>query len=77
MYYYNMFYRRGKMESGDVDVLITHPSYTSKTSNKNLKSNLLKAIVQTLEKCHLITETISLGDTKFMVVNKCFNNLKF
>ncbi|KAF2896363.1 hypothetical protein ILUMI_09826 [Ignelater luminosus] len=59
-------YRRGKIESGDVDTLITHTSYTSKTKDKNLKANLLKNIVQMLEKCHLITETISLGDTKFM-----------
>uniref|UniRef100_A0A1Y1MJA5 DNA polymerase n=1 Tax=Photinus pyralis TaxID=7054 RepID=A0A1Y1MJA5_PHOPY len=56
-------YRRGKSESGDIDTLITHPSFTSKSS----KSDLLEGVVRTLEKCGLITERLSLGNTKFMV----------
>lgn len=55
-------YRRGKLESGDVDALITHPSFTSKSPN----SNLLEAVVQALEECGLITDRLSLGHTKFM-----------
>ncbi|KAJ3650767.1 hypothetical protein Zmor_016847 [Zophobas morio] len=54
-------YRRGKDESGDIDALITHPSYLRK-KNKNT----LKNVVGALQKCGLITETLSLGDTKFM-----------
>lgn len=60
-------YRRGKEESGDIDVLITHPDYTSKAKDAKKKNILLKAIVECLEKKRLITDTISLGSTKFMV----------
>jgi len=61
-------YRRGKEESGDIDVLITHPDYTSKTKDAKKKNISLKAIVECLEKKRLITDTISLGSTKFMVL---------
>ncbi|XP_014251968.1 DNA polymerase beta-like [Cimex lectularius] len=66
-------YRRGKAESGDIDLLITHPTFTSevnKNKNKTLQANLLKSIVETLKKCKLITDTISIGDVKFMGVCK-------
>lgn len=64
-----MFYkncRRGKAESGDIDTLITHPTYTSTDHEKKHKTQLLKDVVRALENCGLITETISLGETKFM-----------
>lgn len=61
-------YRRGKKESGDIDVLITHPSYTSEDKGAKKKSELLKVIVRCLEKEELIIDTISLGPTKFMGV---------
>lgn len=68
-------YRRGKLESGDVDVLVTHPEYTS-SKNKKVNKEMLKKIVVCLEKCGLMTETISLGDTKFMVIYFCrFSNV--
>lgn len=60
-------FRRGKSESGDIDVLITHPSDKSTNHDKKHKTNLLKKVVESLKKCKLITESISLGDTKFMV----------
>ncbi|CAH1405728.1 unnamed protein product [Nezara viridula] len=63
-------YRRGKAESGDIDVLITHPNFTSSCSEKGLASNLLKKVVNKLENVSLITDTISLGDVKFMGVCK-------
>ncbi|EZA59610.1 hypothetical protein DMN91_004796 [Ooceraea biroi] len=59
-------YRRGKEESRNINVLITHPEYTSKDAEKKTVS--LKAIVECLEKKRLITDTISLGSTKFMGV---------
>jgi hypothetical protein len=59
-------YRRGKLESGDIDVLLTHPSYTS-TEKKKKKSQLLKDVVKSLVSKKLIIDTISLGDVKFMV----------
>lgn len=61
--------RRGKAASGDIDVLITHPTFTSAESkNKDLSSKLLKKVVSCLESQNLITETLSLGDVKFMVI---------
>lgn len=61
-------YRRGKEESGDIDVLITHPDYTSKAKDAKKKNISLKTIVECLERKKLITDTISLGSTKFMVI---------
>jgi DNA polymerase beta len=58
--------RRGKLESGDIDVLLTHPSYTS-TDGYKKRSELLKQVVTLLESKDLIIDTISLGDVKFMV----------
>ncbi|KAJ8916042.1 hypothetical protein NQ315_010910 [Exocentrus adspersus] len=59
-------YRRGKAESGDIDTLITHPNFTSDKVDKKHKNNMLKNIVTALEKCGLVTETLSLGESKFM-----------
>jgi hypothetical protein len=59
-------YRRGKLESGDIDVLLTHPSYTSTDGNAR-RSQLLKKVVNSLVSKKLIIDTISLGDVKFMV----------
>jgi DNA polymerase beta len=58
--------RRGKLECGDMDVLLTHPSYTSTDGSKE-RSQLLKQVVNLLESKNLIIDTISLGDVKFMV----------
>ncbi len=57
-------YRRGKAESGDIDTLISHPSYTS--ADKKAGNKLLESVVNTLKSCELIVETISMGDVKFM-----------
>nr|XP_042902654.1 DNA polymerase beta isoform X2 [Parasteatoda tepidariorum] len=58
-------YRRGLKESGDIDVLVTHPSYSS-TDPK--KPKLLKEIIEKMEKAQFVKETLSLGDAKFMGV---------
>lgn len=60
-------YRRKKPESGDIDVLLTHPSYTSDDKDKKKRTKLLKIVVKCLEDNKLITDTISLGESKFMV----------
>ena len=67
-------YRRGKEESGDIDVLLTHPSYTSKQKESKKKVSALKNVVDCLEKEKLIVDTISLGATKFMGVCKFPND---
>lgn len=56
-------YRRGKKESGDIDTLISHPSFTSSDKKSH---KLLESVVNKLKECGLIVETISLGDVKFM-----------
>ncbi|XP_063586426.1 DNA polymerase beta-like [Penaeus indicus] len=58
-------YRRGAKSSGDVDVLLTHPAYTSDTEKR---PDLLKKVVNQLKEGQLITDTLSLGDIKFMGV---------
>lgn len=57
-------YRRGKNESGDIDVLLSHPDFTSK--DKKTNNTFLENVVNALKNSSLITETISLGDVKFM-----------
>ncbi|XP_024938080.1 DNA polymerase beta-like isoform X2 [Cephus cinctus] len=61
-------YRRAKETSGDIDVLITHANYTSTEKESKKKCTLLKDVVEMLEEKNLITDRISLGETKFMGV---------
>ncbi|NWT45537.1 DPOLB polymerase, partial [Chroicocephalus maculipennis] len=58
-------FRRGAESSGDMDVLLTHPSFTSESSKQ---SKLLRQVVEQLEKVHFVTDVLSKGDTKFMGV---------
>lgn len=58
-------FRRGAESSGDIDILLTHPDYTSKTKGK---PDLLHQVVKRLEKVGLITDTLVHGDFKFMGV---------
>ncbi|XP_062518602.1 DNA polymerase beta-like [Corticium candelabrum] len=55
-------YRRGATSSGDIDILLCHPSFTSQSKTK---TNLLKPVVAGI---HSITDTLSQGETKFMGV---------
>uniref|UniRef100_A0A667YG72 DNA polymerase n=1 Tax=Myripristis murdjan TaxID=586833 RepID=A0A667YG72_9TELE len=58
-------YRRGAGSSGDIDILLTHPNYTSQTEKQ---PKLLHAVVEHLESIGFVTDTLSKGDTKFMGV---------
>uniref|UniRef100_A0A8C7YN93 DNA polymerase n=1 Tax=Oryzias sinensis TaxID=183150 RepID=A0A8C7YN93_9TELE len=58
-------YRRGAASSGDIDILLTHPNYTSHTEKQ---PKLLHAVVEHLESIGFVTDTLSKGDTKFMGV---------
>uniref|UniRef100_A0A8C6M5W6 DNA polymerase n=1 Tax=Nothobranchius furzeri TaxID=105023 RepID=A0A8C6M5W6_NOTFU len=51
--------------SGDIDILLTHPKYTSQTEKQ---PKLLHAVVEHLESVGFVTDTLSKGDTKFMGV---------
>ncbi|KAG8441161.1 hypothetical protein GDO86_006776 [Hymenochirus boettgeri] len=58
-------FRRGAESSGDMDILLTHPNFTSESSKQ---PHLLHQVVQTMEDCGFITDTLVKGDTKFMGV---------
>ncbi|XP_074065130.1 DNA polymerase beta [Macrotis lagotis] len=58
-------FRRGAESSGDMDILLTHPSFTSESAKQ---PKLLHQVVEQLQKVHFITDTLSKGDTKFMGV---------
>ncbi|CAL1543179.1 unnamed protein product [Lymnaea stagnalis] len=58
-------FRRGAESSGDIDFLLTHQDFTS-TSGK--KPTLLHNVVKSLEDLKFVTDTLSLGDSKFMGV---------
>ncbi|KAL4646569.1 DNA polymerase beta [Arapaima gigas] len=58
-------YRRGAESSGDIDILLTHPNFTSQSEKQ---PRLLHAVVEHLESLGFITDTLSKGDTKFMGV---------
>ncbi|XP_045494590.1 DNA polymerase beta-like [Colias croceus] len=58
-------YRRGKLESGDIDALLTHPSLKTQNSKKHGEI-LLNKVTEVLQ--GLVIDTISKGDTKFMGV---------
>ncbi|KAM6235151.1 DNA polymerase beta isoform 1-T2 [Porphyrio hochstetteri] len=58
-------FRRGAESSGDMDVLLTHQSFTSESPKQ---PKLLRQVVEQLEKVHFITDMLSKGDTKFMGV---------
>lgn len=58
-------YRRGAKSSGDIDVLLTHPSYTS---DQTKNGDLLNKVVDKLKEIKFITDTLSHGETKFMGV---------
>ncbi|XP_071829199.1 DNA polymerase beta-like [Apostichopus japonicus] len=58
-------YRRGAVSSGDIDILLTHPDFKAEDGKKPA---LLHAVVNKLVDFKFVTDTISLGDTKFMGV---------
>uniref|UniRef100_A0AAQ4RPG3 DNA polymerase n=1 Tax=Gasterosteus aculeatus aculeatus TaxID=481459 RepID=A0AAQ4RPG3_GASAC len=58
-------YRRGAASSGDIDILLTHPDYSSESQKQ---PKLLHAVVEHLESIGFVTDTLSKGDTKFMGV---------
>ncbi|KAG2469017.1 DPOLB polymerase, partial [Polypterus senegalus] len=55
----------GAESSGDIDILLTHPDFTSESPKM---PKLLHAVVESLEEIGFITDTLSKGDTKFMGV---------
>lgn len=58
-------FRRGAETSGDIDILLTHPLFTSETKKK---TKCLHDVVKQFEDVGFITDTLSHGDAKFMGV---------
>ncbi|XP_069773665.1 DNA polymerase beta isoform X8 [Narcine bancroftii] len=56
-------FRRGAESSGDMDILLTHPDYTSESLKR---PKLLNKVVECLESINFVTNTLSKGDAKFM-----------
>ncbi|XP_031770701.2 DNA polymerase beta-like [Galleria mellonella] len=69
-------YRRGKAYSGDIDVLITHPSVKVSDGKKKRGGEVLKKLINKLNES-LITDTISIGATKFMGVCRLSKELPY
>ena len=59
-------FRRGAASSGDIDILLGHPDFTSEMKKK---PDLVKRVVSAMERGGFVTDTLSLGETKFMVCN--------
>ncbi|XP_010782521.1 DNA polymerase beta [Notothenia coriiceps] len=60
-------YRRGAASSGDIDILLTHPDYTSETEKQ---PKLLHVVVEHFESIGFVTDNMSKGDTKYMGVSQ-------
>lgn len=58
-------FRRGAETSGDIDIILGHPDYTSEATKK---PPYIKQIVRRMEVAGFVTDTLSLGESKFMGV---------
>jgi DNA polymerase beta len=64
-------YRRGLPESGDIDILISHPDYMNDIDSKNFLGDIVKLFI----KLNMITDCLTMkGKTKFMGVFKLPDN---
>ena len=54
----------GAASSGDIDMLLGHPDYTSGSKSK---PPYIKSIVGAMEEDGFVTDTLSAGESKFMV----------
>ncbi|CAE7265920.1 Polb, partial [Symbiodinium necroappetens] len=61
-------YRRERPDCGDIDVLISHPDYTTAKRDANAGGKLLHAFVEALKHGGYVTADLAFGNTKFMGV---------
>ena len=64
-------FRRGAASSGDIDILMGHPDYVSTGSSTSSpdpkkKPDFVKRVAVMMEKEGFVTDTLSIGETKFM-----------
>jgi hypothetical protein len=62
--WWNLINCAGAASSGDIDMLLGHPDYTSGSKSK---PPYIKSIVSAMEEDGFVTETLSAGESKFMV----------
>ena len=55
---------KGAASSGDIDILLGHPDYTSESTKH---PPYVRHVVERMKAAGFITDTLSLGETKFMV----------
>lgn len=66
-------FRRGATSSGDIDILVGHPDHSSQDSEgkeekgKKKKQDIVKRVVEAMKEGGFVTDTLSMGETKFMV----------
>jgi DNA polymerase beta len=64
-------YRRNLPESGDIDILVSHPDYMTEIDSKNFLGDIVKLFI----KLNMITDCLTMkGKTKFMGVFKLPDN---
>lgn len=64
-------YRRNLPESGDIDILVSHPDYMNNIDSKNFLGDIVKLFI----KLNMITDCLTMkGKTKFMGVFKLPDN---
>lgn len=59
-------YRRGLPESGDIDILATHPDYANVRQGKEGTDKLVDGLVSRLTQAGLVTDVVALGPVQFM-----------
>eukprot|EP01113_Clastostelium_recurvatum_P048990 TRINITY_DN9008_c0_g1_i1.p1 TRINITY_DN9008_c0_g1~~TRINITY_DN9008_c0_g1_i1.p1 ORF type:complete len:458 (-),score=105.39 TRINITY_DN9008_c0_g1_i1:51-1424(-) len=61
-------YRRGAADSGDIDVLITHPDFTTEKKDRKNYLGIMERVVGRLRSCGFLLDDISNGPVKYMGV---------
>eukprot|EP01130_Rhizamoeba_saxonica_P005686 TRINITY_DN2258_c0_g1_i1.p1 TRINITY_DN2258_c0_g1~~TRINITY_DN2258_c0_g1_i1.p1 ORF type:complete len:349 (+),score=76.96 TRINITY_DN2258_c0_g1_i1:213-1259(+) len=70
-------YRRGLENSGDIDLLMTHPLFTLEQKQKGNTYDLLKRMVTKLHELKFLVEDISNGEYKYMGLCQLDKDHKF
>jgi len=63
-------YRRGSPQSGDIDILVTHPKFDNREKDKHNSFDIIKRVVDKLHKKKFVIDDISIGQHQYMGVCK-------
>lgn len=71
-------YRRGNKDSGDIDILLTHPKILENDDLKRMKQNILLNLVICLQQIQFLYDHITVdGNTKYMGICKLKRNTPY